>query len=165
MENRIEALRAYLDDILLAVPDAYQRRVGYTHLYGVAQACAWIALARSENAELATMAGMLHDIATYQYGDSTDHAAKSAVLAREILTKLDLATPAEIDSISAAIHNHSDKGNTHDSFSEVLIDADVMQHSLYNITHPVAAYEAARFQKLIAEFGLPPNLPIIYQEL
>ena len=155
MENRIEALRTYIDDILLAVPDPLMRRRDCAHLYGVSQACAWIALARGENAELATIAGMLHDISKSYYDDTHDHATKSAVLAREILTKLQLATPAETDMICTAIHNHSDKDNTHDSFSEVLIDADVIQHYLYNITVPAIPHEAARLQQLATEFGLP----------
>ncbi|WAG63426.1 HD domain-containing protein [Clostridium estertheticum] len=63
--NRIEILRKYIDEILLNMTDVEERRCAYLHLYGVAQSCALIALKRGENAELATMAGMLHDIYSY----------------------------------------------------------------------------------------------------
>ncbi len=58
--NRIEILRKYIDEILLSMTDIQERRCAYLHLYGVAQLCALISLKRGENAELATMAGMLH---------------------------------------------------------------------------------------------------------
>jgi HD superfamily phosphodiesterase len=60
--NRIEVLRQYIDNILLNMSDVEERRCAYVHLYGVAQYCVLIALKRGENAELAIMAGMLHDI-------------------------------------------------------------------------------------------------------
>jgi len=68
--------------------DVEERRCAYLHLYGVAQSSALIALKRRENAELATMAGMLHDIYSYAKMDTEDHAHKGAILAREILISL-----------------------------------------------------------------------------
>jgi len=59
MENRLETLRQYIDDVLQSMPDIFDRRCAYLHLYGVAQACALIALKRGEDVELATMAGRL----------------------------------------------------------------------------------------------------------
>ena len=155
MENRLETLRAYIDDTLLHMPDAQLRRIGYLHLYGVAQACALIALKRGADAELAAMAGMLHDFYTFKFSDPVeDHAAKGALLAREVLNELSLTSDAETEMICSAIHNHTDKGGRFDAFTEILIDADVMQHCLYNPTMPVAEREKDRFQRLCEEFGL-----------
>ena len=67
MENRIEILRGYIDRTLLNMTDAFERRCAYLHLYGVSQACALIALRRGQNAELATIAGMLHDLFLYDW--------------------------------------------------------------------------------------------------
>jgi uncharacterized protein len=67
---------------------------------------------------------------------------------------LKITTDDESNLICSAIHNHSSKGDTFSSFDEVLIDADVMQHCLYNITMPVADIEKARFENLIKEFSL-----------
>ena len=153
MENRIEVLREHIDDVILNMADALERRCAYLHLYGVSQACALIALRRGENAELATMAGMLHDFYTYKFADSKNHAEKGAVLAREVLGALGITTADETDLICSAIHNHSSKGGVHSAFDEVLVDADVLQHCIYNITAPVMEHEKERFEKLIKEFG------------
>jgi HD superfamily phosphodiesterase len=154
MENRIEILREYIDNVILHMTDTFERRCAYLHLYGVAQACALIALRRGENAELATMAGMLHDFYTYKYMDSKDHAKKGAILAREVLSELKITTDEETTLICSAIHNHSSKGGVFSAFDEILIDADVLQHCIHNITMPVMEHEKARFAKLVDEFAL-----------
>ena len=155
MENRVEILRKFIDEILLNMTDTEDRRCAYLHLYGVSQACALIALRRGQNVELATMAGMLHDLHTYKHGNHDNHAEKGAVLAREILGKLQLTSPVETDMICSAIHNHSSKGSIHSAFDEVLIDADVMQHVLYNFTEPIIEqFSKLRFEKLVDEFSL-----------
>jgi HD superfamily phosphodiesterase len=152
--NRIEKVREYVDNVLLNIPDAAQKRCGYLHLYGVSQNCAMIAMKRRENVELATIAGMLHDIYTYLTMDGIDHAHKGAVVAREILDSLHIFNCKEIDTICSAIHNHSDKDIKHLPFDEVLIDADVMQHCLYNPLFDIHEKEMTRFKNLKAEFGL-----------
>jgi len=154
MTNRIETLRQYIDNALQGKPDEW-RKIAYTHLNGVAQACTLLALKRGEDAELATMAGLLHDFYTFRSGQpQDDHARKGALAAREVLDELGLTSPGETDMICTAIHNHSDKGGRFDAFTEILIDADVMQHCLYDITMPVAEREKDRFQSLREEFGL-----------
>lgn len=133
--NRIEILREYIDEVLLSMTDVEERRAAYVHLYGVAQACALIALRRGENTELAIMAGMLHDIYSYAKMDIKDHARKGAVLAREILTSLKITNNDETDMICDAIHTHSEKEAVHSNFNEVLKDADVLQYYLYDTTN------------------------------
>ena len=152
--NRIEILRKYLDEIILNMADVEERRCAYVHLYGVAQFCTLIALKRGENAELATMAGMLHDIYSYAKMDTKDHAHKGAALAREILTLLQITNDDETKMICDAIYNHSEKEAVHSDFSEVLKDADVFQHCLYNPMFEIKAHEKNRYEKLKAEFGI-----------
>lgn len=106
---------------------------------------------RNENVELATLAGMLHDLYTYKYIDSCHHARKGAVLAREILQSLQLTNAAEIDLICQAIHNHSSKGTVESSFDEVLKDAEVLQYSLFEAPQK---HEQGRFAKLMHEIGI-----------
>ncbi len=154
MENRIEILRGYIDRTLLNMTDAFERRCAYLHLYGVSQACALIALRRGQNAELATIAGMLHDFYTYKFMDDKNHAEKGALLAREVLNELKLTNDNETDLICSAIYNHSSKGSYHSAFDEVLVDADVLQHCLYNVTKPIMEHENLRFERLIDEFSL-----------
>jgi HD superfamily phosphodiesterase len=154
MENRIERLRKYIDDILLNMKDTEERRCGYLHLYGVSQSCAMIALKRNQDVELATMAGMLHDLHSYKAMKTENHAEHGAVLARQILEELSLTTANETDLICSAIRNHSSKAIIHSAFDEVLKDADVLQHCLYNTLFPVMEHEKYRFQNLLTEFGI-----------
>ena len=152
MENRIERLRMYIDKILLDMIDAQERRCGYLHLYGVSQTCAFIAIKRNQDVELATMAGMLHDLHSYKTQNTHKHAEQGAVLARQILEELSLTTENETDLICSAIRNHSSKAIVHSAFDEVLKDADVLQHYLYNPLFPVMEHEKNRLQNLLTEF-------------
>ena len=152
--NRTERLREHIDGVLLAMTDTEERRIAYLHLYSVSIIAAMIAMKRGEDAELATMAGMLHDFYTYANMDSKDHAHKGAVFSRELLGQLGITSQEETDKICSAIYNHSDKAGVGTSFDEVLKDADVLQHCLYNITIPPMSHEVERFENLKKEFGL-----------
>ena len=155
MENRIEVLRNYLKEALFTETERTKQRLNYfCHMDSVSHFAAMIALIRGENVELATMAGLLHDYHTFITLDSTNHAAKGALLARDVLAELKLANEQEIEMICSAIHNHSSKCECHSNFDEVLIDADVLQHRLFNITLPEFEHEKARFDKLANELGL-----------
>jgi len=153
--NRIEVLRAYLEDIFLSSGvDIKLRFFFINHMVCVSQHCAMIALKRGENVELATMAGLLHDVHTFTHLDMEKHAKKGAIMAREILKELKLTTDKETDMICSAIKHHSKKKGAFSSFDEVLIDADVLEHKLYNATIPLREKDCARFEKLAIEFGL-----------
>ena len=154
MENHIEKVRAYVDDVLLHMTDTIEKRCACVHLYGVAQACAMIARKRKENAELAIIAGMLHDIYAYKTSDRSDHAHKGAAMAKDILKELEAFSDSEIETICGAIYDHSDKAEKQSPFVEILKDADVLQHCLYDPCKPVAEHEQKRFENLKREFGL-----------
>lgn len=152
--NRIEVLRQTIDRILLTMSDIEERRYAYVHLYGVAQSCAFIALKRGENAELAIMAGMLHDIYSYAKMDKNDHGHKGAVLAREILEALQLTNRDETELICTAIDTHSEKELRHSPFQELLKDADVLQHFLYNPLQDNLPHDKNRYEALKTELGI-----------
>lgn len=152
--NRIEKVRAAVDEILLNMTDCEERRCAYIHLYGVAQSCALLALKRHENVELAVVAGVLHDIYSYANMDSHDHAHKGAAMARDILKSLNLFAESEENMICAAIYNHSNKSAIHTPLDEILKDADVMQHVLYNPFFEIKPSEGQRFHALKKEFDI-----------
>ncbi len=152
--NRIERVREVIDERLLSISDLYVRRTAYVHLYGVSQTCAILATKRKENVELATIAGMLHDIYTYATLDSLEHAHKGAVMAKELLEQLNFFSNEEIDMIYSAIYNHSDKSNVHSAFDEILKDADVLQHVFYNPLLAISEHEKIRYDNLIDELNL-----------
>lgn len=153
MENRLEALRNEIDK-LLDRSDRRSTRLYISHMYGVAHFCTLLALKRALDAELATTCGMLHDIGYMTGGGSENHAAKGAEQARGILMGMALYTEQEIALITAAIARHSDKQHIHEPYDELLKDADVLDHGLYNPAFPIAEKEAARYAHLLAELGI-----------
>lgn len=154
--TRIDMVRQYVDDMLKACKDKEVSRCGYVHLYGVGQACALLALRRGHNrayAELAEIAGMLHDYAKYQDNEEADHAVKSSMEAERIMKLIDVFSRQEIDMVCKAISRHSDKEQTDGEMDEILKDADVLQHWLRNPTEDYF-FQKARVSKLIEELGL-----------
>lgn len=124
--HRIEKVREYVDDVLLHMADTEEKRCAYIHLY----------------------------IYSYKTMDRCDHAHQGAVMAKEILEELGIFTGLEIDMICDAIYHHSDKAKMHTPFVEVLMDADVLQHYLYNPFFTVSGHAERRLEKLQKEFGL-----------
>ena len=75
-------------------------------------------------------------------------------MARNILDSLNLFSEEEKNLICSAIYNHSDKSNVHGSLDEILKDADVMQHVLYNPLFEIKQHEQTRYHSLKIELGL-----------
>ena len=130
--DRLEQLRQVIDDIVHRNPDPEERRCGFLHLYGVADACALLALKRGLDPQLCAAAGMLHDIWNYQMEDNLEHAQLGAAEAEKILSALGSFTADEIRTICGAIARHSNKESVDGETAELLKDADVLQHYLYN---------------------------------
>ena len=151
--DRIEAVRDIVGGILEQAPNASLRADGYVHIFGVAQACTMIAMKRGKNVELAAAAGYLHDIATYSEGYSENHAHRGAEMSRRILQETGLFSEEEIEKICTAIRYHSDKKVTHGGLDEILKDADVLQHCMFDPGY-VSKKEKERFKSLCGEFGL-----------
>ena len=152
--DRIEEIRQAINDILIEVGCSDERINIRNHLYSVSQFCAFIAQKRGENSEIATIAGLLHDIYTLKTLESRNHASLGSQLAKVLLKDLDITTEKETQIICSAINNHSNKKSVHSEFDEILKDADVMQHCLYNIKQPVLKKEILRYESLKKEFGL-----------
>ncbi len=113
-----------------------------------------IAVKRKLNLEIALAIGMLHDISSYITNDPTEHNKYSKIEVEKILSKIGLFSKEEIEIIKNGIYNHSDKINIHDSYDELIKDADVLQHHFYNSTLPVFEHEKQRLKKLLKEFSL-----------
>ncbi|MCK5826882.1 HD domain-containing protein [Candidatus Bipolaricaulota bacterium] len=109
--------------------------MGFVHLYGVSATAVLLAHLRGLDKEIAGVAKILHDLATYRSEDSDNHGPRSATLAFEILGNLGTFTKAEISIIHSAISQHSNKAEFSGRYDELLKDADVLQHDLYNPSH------------------------------
>ena len=149
--GRLKGLRAYVDAELEALPPE-KRNSAIVHLYGVSLAATMIARKRGLDAELLSMAAMLHDLYAYKSGSYDDHAHKGAELAREVLGSL--TTPEETEIICSAIYHHDDKHVIDSPTDEALKDADVIHHCMNDLSKPVKDKERARFDALCAEFGM-----------
>jgi uncharacterized protein len=154
--DRVEKVRQVVDEILRQQPDLEERRCGFVHLYGVAQTCALLGLKRGLDPQICAVMGMLHDVATYRSGDPTDHATRGAVEAGVILNETGEFSQAEIDQICQAISTHSAKHQIDGELGELLKDADVLQHYLYNPGLPKKPdpHWRQRYQKLMAELAI-----------
>ena len=152
--SRLKELRKYVNKELNKMDDEDKKISAISHLYGVSLAATMIAKKRGLDPEIASMAGMLHDLHAYKTGSYDDHAHKGADLAREILGKLDLTTPEETDIICSAIYHHDDKHTVDSPMDELLKDADVIHHTLNDSSKAVKEKEQARYNALCKELGV-----------
>ena len=157
--DRLERVREEVDSILFRLVSDEDRRCGFVHLYGVSDAATELAIRRRLDPELAAVAGVLHDLATYASGDSADHARRSSELGALLLDELGLFTKDEIQTIASAIAKHRDKASVDGPMEELLKDADVLQHWLYNPGLPPQASHAERRERLTRELAPEPELP------
>ena len=151
--DRIETVREIVSGMLEQAPDESLRASGYVHIFGVAEACVLLAMKRGEDVELAAVAGYLHDIASYTTGSSADHARRGAEMSGKILRETGLFSEEEIRKVFSAIFFHSNKKEKHGSFDEILKDADVIQHCMFDPGY-VSKKELQRFERLCEELGL-----------
>ena len=152
--SRIKELQKEVYQILDKMDDSEKRAKAIAHLHGVSLAAVMIAKKRGQNAELAAMAGLLHDLYAYDSGSYDDHAHLGAEYSRKFLNKIGLTTPEETDIICTAIWHHDSKAETDSPMDELLKDADVIDHSLNDPTKEVKENEKARYAKLCEEFGI-----------
>ncbi|MDO4866769.1 MAG: HD domain-containing protein [Clostridia bacterium] len=152
--SRIKDLQKQVHKVLGKMGDGDKRSKAVAHLHGVALAASVLAKKRGENAELAAMAGLLHDLYAYKSGSYDDHAHLGAEYARKLLNKLGMTTDAETEVICSAIWHHDGKAETDGPMDEILKDADVIDHSLSDPTKEVKPHERERCGKLCAELGL-----------
>lgn len=154
--TKLDSARKIIDDIIKGIEDEETKRGAYVHLYGVGLMASLIALKRGygrETAELAEIAGMLHDLLTYvdRTEDTDDHAHKCAAYAKKyVLDRLDCCSDEEKLLICNAVYNHSDKKVTGSYFDEIIKDADAVQHSLRNPMEDLW-FEAPRIQQVLKE--------------
>lgn len=105
------------------------RKDGLEHLFNVANMAIFLAKIENIDLELAAITGILHDIAAYKYNSHFDHANRSSMLAKAILTSSKLFTDEETILIVNAVKNHSFKDKIDDPYSELIKNADLLvQH-------------------------------------
>lgn len=151
--DRLELVRIEADKIISKLANEDTRKFAYLHSYGVSQCAIYLSIVRGLDIELAGIAGMLHDIAMYAENcPHKVHAQRSSILAKKILQEMEQFNEEEMIAITNAIALHSDKLTRTDSrFAEMLKDADVLQHYLYNPNIPLQDKENYRLYYLLED--------------
>ena len=152
MTNRLEKLRTIIDKLIIK-KQPYNIRYFTNHLYGVSEYCALLALRRGLDPEIAATCGMLHDIYQVTAGTIEQHAVKGAHEAEKILRSMKAYSEVEIKIITSAVSWHSKKKKFHEPYDELLKDADVLSHCLYNTDYKPIEKDAARFESILNELG------------
>ena len=152
METRLKKVRAEVDRLIRELHPTNERFF-YSHLHGVSNYCSLLALRRKLNVEIATITGMLHDIYPLYTGEFKDHAIKGAAYAKQLLETLDIFSDEEIQLITNAVYRHSNKRSIDEPYDELLKDADVMYHCLYDPGDPIREKEVERYYMLLVELG------------
>ena len=149
--DRLEQIRVKADQMIEQLAQEGERKFAYIHLYGVSQFAALLAMIHHIDAELCQIAAMLHDIAVYAYNVAQkDHA-------QTILEESAIFTKKEIQTITHAIAVHSDKQVREDNvYAEVLKDADVLAHYLYNPNIPMSEHDQVRLYYLMEALSKYP---------
>ena len=154
--TRLDSVRAVLDEIINGIPGQEERRGAYVHLYGTGLMAATLALKRGfdrETAELAEIAGMLHDLLCYAdpEQDTDDHAEKCAeFIGSHVFPRLHCFTEEEEALLLDAVRRHSDKSRTDTPFDELLKDADCAHHALRNPMEDLF-YSIPRVRRVVDE--------------
>ena len=162
--SRIGKLTEYIFDIIYKnynekIIELWAVKCANSHLYGVSYMAALIAAKRGDNVELATMAGMLHDIAYFAPIDSPagTHAELGSIISMKILKELNITSPEENEIICSAIKKHSDKDVIDMPFDEILKDADLLAHGIGDVTTEnkdlIGESRERRWIALCKEFG------------
>lgn len=86
--KRLESVRVVVDEMLLRMTDAEERRNGYIHLYGVSEYAALLAQKRGLDPEVAAIAGMLHDFYSYKTSIYEFHGQNGAEAVRPKMMQL-----------------------------------------------------------------------------
>jgi len=154
METRLKKVRAAVDKLIRELHPENERFF-YSHLHGVSHYCTLLALRRGLNVELASISGMIHDIYPLYTGIFEDHAVRGAVYAEDLLKSIKAFNDDEISLIVNSVSRHSNKSIVQEDYDELLKDADVMYHCLYDPDEPIKKKEIERYKNILVELGCP----------
>ncbi len=102
------------------------------HSSGCCQIARILAQKRGLDADIATVASVLHDIYVITDGKYSNHAKLGAPIARKILEEVGGFSATDMETITQAVAHHSEKEIYSDNpYIELVKDVDVFDCSLY----------------------------------
>lgn len=152
--KRVEYVDRFVSDVFRTIDDEKWLFRAVSHSHAVSRFAYLLALRRGEDAEIAAVSGLLHDLYAYEHLDYNDHAHLGAVRAAEVLTLLGMFTEAEIDVVRAAVWHHDDLDRTDGPMDEILKDADMLDNSLTRPVDTLKPHEQMRFRAVMSELGI-----------
>jgi putative nucleotidyltransferase with HDIG domain len=172
--NRIGIIWGRINEICMRTDDT--PNPVYWHLFEVSQIAAFLALNRNENAELAAIAGLLHDISKLkgfeaepyyakQRNSSEKHPAEGAEIAMKMLVELGITSAEENAIICNAIKKHGDKDNIDTPFDEILKDADMFRGPLFISSNASPDEITSAYSYVNSISNRPPRWDRICKEL
>lgn len=151
---RLKPIYDFLNQKLLEVSDDERRHYLYSHIHGVANCSALLALRRGINPELAIAAALLHDIAAVIHDSYDQHAQTGADIARTFLSGLGSYSVEDIDVIATAIEKHTGDPRAYQRYDAILSEADFMQPYLHDFVEPKSNSGRHKLRQLFAEFNI-----------
>lgn len=170
--TRVELVERVVVEIILKskirdAERAWSKTFELKHSSSVAQIGRILAQKRGLDSDIGAVICVLHDVYVNQTGKTESHAQKGAVIAQQILTRLERFSKKEITLITDAIYSHSDKHLvSRNPYVELVKDADVFDCGLYDGVHDAYVFEKhiehrkkyfARIKAVRKELGLPKD--------
>ncbi|MDR1687777.1 MAG: HD domain-containing protein [Clostridiales bacterium] len=151
MQNRISAVQNIVDKYISESKDA---KKFYIHSYGVAGISALLAVKRKLSQDVASAAGLLHDIYAIKEGTYDNHADLGSKMAREILLETCLFSDNEIAAVCRAIYQHDNHTEIGDDYDEVLKDADILEPFFRTLTKPDFPRVDEKLKRIFKELSI-----------
>jgi len=158
ISDRLGKLQSeFIDMILNAKFENPYRRDLRDYLLAHSNSCCQLAkilaMKRGTDVEIAAIIGLIHDIGKVLTGQKKNHAADGYLPARELLNKMGGFSEEEIDLVSNAVKNHSDKPNVGIWADEIAKDVDVIDCDLMGMKFDKEAHNE-RIKKVKEELGI-----------
>lgn len=126
-----------------------------THSYGVFIIATILAHARGLNPELASIAGLFHDIDKTETGTNPSlHAKTGAARTKQILLDSNQFSRTEISIIEKAVAHHMEKVILHSEYDELLKDADILERFASQIRDDWTSIHGKRLNAVKKELGI-----------
>ena len=159
ISNRLGKLQSeYMEMILKAEWDAPHREDLRDYLLVHSNSCSQLAkilaMMRKVDVELAAIIGLIHDIGKIYTGKKENHAIDGYEPSKELLKKTGDFSDEEIDLISNAVKNHSDKASRGTWADEMAKDVDVLDCMLFGREFKNKEAHRKRVVELKKELGI-----------
>ncbi len=152
MLERYEKVKDYVYTQYAKIYNDNLKIAALTHTNGVDLAITLIAMARGTNLERAKVAALFHDYAKYiDNCPDNQHAKLSSLHAYKYLKESGLFKTTEIDDITYAIRQHSNKDSFDSPLCEALKDADVFARFMENPETPITGIKRQRLLNACAD--------------